>query len=312
MQNRIFGIMDNGENVYLIKLFSNELSVNILTFGAILQNMHFKQRSVVLGYNELQPYIKNKFYYGAVIGRFANRLKNGYAKLSHGTIQAEINTDTGHHIHGGSKGSCYKNWQILEQSQSHVVLEVLLPDGEMGFPGNLRTQVKYELLSNSSLKIEISATTDAETLCSFAHHSYFNLKGGGTIEGHELQIEADRYIDVDSEGIPLDLCSVSKSQFDFRAKKKLSSFETLDHNFCISNYRTKIKNVAKLSYESVSMDLMSSEPGLQVYTGHKLGVALEPQLWPDAPNNEFYPSALLGPNEKYLQETILHFSDENL
>ena len=88
--------------------------------------------------------------------------------------------------------------------------------------------------------------------------------------------------------------------------------KALDHNFCISNYRTKIKNVAKLSYESVSMDLMSSEPGLQVYTGHKLGVALEPQLWPDAPNNEFYPSALLGPNEKYLQETILRFSDENL
>ncbi|MDB3883013.1 galactose mutarotase, partial [Amylibacter sp.] len=157
MQNRIFGTMDNGENVYLIKLFTNELSVNILTFGAILQNMHFKHRSVVLGYSELQPYIENKFYYGAVIGRFANRLKNGYAKLSHKTIQAEINTDTGHHIHGGSKGSCYKNWQILEQSQSHVVLEVLLPDGEMGFPGNLRTKVKYELLSNSSLKIEISA-----------------------------------------------------------------------------------------------------------------------------------------------------------
>ena len=239
-------------------------------------------------------------------------MKNGYAKLSHKTIQAEINTDTGHHIHGGSKGSCYKNWQILEQSQSHVVLEVLLPDGEMGFPGNLRTQVKYELLSNSSLKIEISATTDAETLCSFAHHSYFNLKGGGTIEGHELQIEADHYIDVDSQGIPFDLCNVNKSPFDFRVKKKLSSSEALDHNFCISNYRTKIKNVAKLSYDSVSMDLMSSEPGLQVYTGHKLGVALEPQLWPDAPNNEFYPSALLGPNEKYLQETILRFSDKNL
>ena len=168
------------------------------------------------------------------------------------------------------------------------------------------------MLSNSSLKIEISATTDAETLCSFAHHSYFNLKGGGTIEGHELQIEADHYIDVDSQGIPLDLCNVNKSPFDFRVKKKLSSSEALDHNFCISNYRTKIKNVAKLSYDSVSMDLMSSEPGLQVYTGHKLGVALEPQLWPDAPNNEFYPSALLGPNEKYLQETILRFSDENL
>ena len=218
MQNKIFGTLANGDDVYLIELFSKDLCVKILTLGAILQEMKFKDKPVILGYTELESYTDNKFYYGAIIGRFANRLKNGQAKLSQGIIQAEINTDTGHHIHGGSKGSCNKNWRILEQSKTYVVLEVLLPDGEMGFPGNLTTQVKYELLPNASLKINITATTDAQTLCSFTHHNYFNLNGEGTICGHSLQIEAEHYIDTDPHGIPVEICKVNKSQFDFKKK----------------------------------------------------------------------------------------------
>ncbi|MDB2610091.1 galactose mutarotase [Amylibacter sp.] len=311
MQNKIFGTLANGDDVYLIELFSKDLCVKILTLGAILQEMKFKDKPVVLGYTELEPYTDNKFYYGAVIGRFANRLKNGQAKLLQGTIQAEINTDTGHHIHGGSKGSCNKNWRILEQSKSYVVLEVLLPDGEMGFPGNLTTQVRYELLPNASLKINISARTDAQTLCSFTHHNYFNLNGEGTICGHSLQIEADNYIDTDPHGIPVEICKVNKSQFDFKKKRVISTKDIIDHNFCISNSRTKMKKVAQLTHGLLSMELMSTEPGLQVYTGHKIGIALEPQLWPDAPNNELYPSAFLEPDEVYEQETIFHFFYKN-
>jgi len=311
MQNKIFGTLANGDDVYLIELFSKDLCVKILTLGAILQEMKFKDKPVILGYNELESYTDNKFYYGAIIGRFANRLKNGQAKLSQGIIQAEINTDTGHHIHGGSKGSCNKNWRILEQSKTYVVLEVLLPDGEMGFPGNLTTQVKYELLPNASLKINITATTDAQTLCSFTHHNYFNLNGEGTICGHSLQIEADNYIDTDPHGIPVEICKVNKSQFDFKKKRMISTQDIIDHNFCISNSRTKMKKVAQLTHGLLSMELMSTEPGLQVYTGHKIGIALEPQLWPDAPNNELYPSAFLEPDEVYEQESIFHFFDEN-
>ena len=311
MKNKLFGTTNNGEDVYLIELISGDLSVNILSFGAILQEMVFKNKSVVLGYSELKPYLKNPHFYGAVIGRFANRLKKGSAKLSDKTIKVEINTKSGHHIHGGSQGSCYKNWKILDQSKTHVTLEVLLPDGEMGFPGNLLTQVRYEILSDASLYIKISASTDEETLCSFAHHSYFNLKGEGYIWDHSLQVIANNYVDIDSSGIPIQVCEVKDSPFDFRLNKELSYNHILDHNFCISNQRNKIRKIACLSYGNISMDLMTTEPGLQVYTGHKLGIALEPQIWPDAPNNSSFPSALLSPNQSYEQETIFRFECEN-
>ena len=192
-----------------------------------------------------------------------------------------------------------------------MTLEVLLPDGEMGFPGNLLTQVRYEILSDASLYIKISASTDEETLCSFAHHSYFNLKGEGYIWDHSLQVIANNYVDVDSTGIPIQVREVKDSPFDFRLNKELSCNHILDHNFCISNQRNKIRKIACLSYGNISMDLMTTEPGLQVYTGHKLGIALEPQIWPDAPNNSSFPSALLSPNQIYEQETIFRFECEN-
>ena len=108
------------------------------------------------------------------------------------------------------------------------------------------------------------------------------------------QIEADNYIDTDPHGIPVEICKVNKSQFDFKKKRVISTKDIIDHNFCISNYRTKMKKVAQLTHGLLSMELMSTEPGLQVYTGHKIGIALEPQLWPDAPNNELYPSAFFS------------------
>ena len=107
------------------------------------------------------------------------------------------------------------------------------------------------------------------------------------------------------------MCKVNKSQFDFKKKRMISTQDIIDHNFCISNSRTKMKKVAQLTHGLLSMELMSTEPGLQVYTGHKIGIALEPQLWPDAPNNELYPSAFLEPDEVYEQESIFHFFDEN-
>ena len=120
-------------------------------------------------------------------------MKNGYAELSYGTIQAEINTDTGHHIHGGSKGSCNKNWRILEQSKSYVVLEVLLPDGEMGFPGNLTTQVRYELLPNASLKINISARTDGSLIQYDAAAGKFKVKSTVEDTGSLLKINGGSF-----------------------------------------------------------------------------------------------------------------------
>ena len=312
MKNKVFGIIPNGDDVYSVELVSGDLSINVITFGAILQDMRFRNKPVVLGYNELEPYLKNPYFYGATIGRFANRLKNGSAQLRDETIQSEINSKGGHHIHGGSKGSSYKNWDIIEQSQTYVILEVLLPDGEMGFPGNLLTQVKYELIPNNSLKISITASTDKETLCSFAHHSYFNLGDEELIQGHNLEVLAEKYVDVDENGIPVRICKVDDSLFDFRIKKEILSKYIIDHNFCLKDQKSEISKAASLSKGKILLELSTTEPGLQVYNGHKLGIALEPQIWPDAPNNVSFPSAILKPGELYKQQSIFKFTYGNL
>lgn len=318
-------------SVRQIRLKRDGLSVSLLSLGAVLQDLHLETRphSLVLGHPDVTPYLTNPNYFGTTVGRFANRLRHGRAAEMGPTFQADINTPFGHHLHGGRDGASQRNWQISDHAEHHVDFTTILPDGHMGFSGALKVTTRYAFLKDQILQIEITAQTDAPTLCSFAHHSYFNLTGQPDISGHTLRVDAEQYLPVDAGGIPSGvIADVLETEFDFRATRAVSPLQPIDHNLCLSHQRRALQRVATLSAPSqnISMDISTTEPGLQVYTGHGIssngtignngtaygpcaGIALEPQLWPDAPNHPAFPSALLRPGETYRQVSQFRFGN---
>lgn len=320
----------DGTPIHQINLNRDGLSVSLLSLGATLQDLRLEPHahSLVLGYRDVTQYLTNPNYFGATVGRFANRLQHGRASDFDAGFQADINTPFGHLLHGGRDGTNLRNWQISDRSNHHVYFSTTLPDGHMGFPGNLTVTTQYALLENQILQIQITAQTDAATLCSFAHHSYFNLTGLPDISGHTLCVDADHYLPIDEGGIPSGgIPSVLNTEFDFRTPRAVTLSQPIDHNLCLAHQRRPLQKVARLTAanQTISVDLATTEVGLQVYTGHGIaasgatgnnglayvpcaGIALEPQLWPDAPNNKGFPSALLLPDETYQQVTQFRFN----
>jgi len=322
-----FGTTPDGTSVQRITLSNGELTAAILTRGALLQDLRLDGHPypLVLGYPDLPPYVQNPYYFGATIGRFANRLRNGIAMIDGTRHQLDRNTPQGHHIHGGREGTTHANWQIVDHSETATLLATRLPDGHMGFPGTLDVTVGFQLCAGPTLEIEITARTDAPTLCSFAHHSYFNLDGTATIDRHRLIVNATKYLPTDPDGLPTgDVRDVAGTAFDFRLGRTLLSDHPHDHNLCLATQRQPLSEAATLIGETgLQMRMITTEPGLQIYTGDGIaadtpgllnmsygprsGVALEPQLWPDAPNHPAFPSATLFPGEAYRQVTQLSF-----
>lgn len=320
----------DGTSIRQVRLRRDGLSVCLLSLGAILQDLRVEPHahSMVLGYCDVTQYRTNPYYFGATVGRFANRLHHGRAADFGVAFQADINTPFGHHLHGGHDGTSLRNWRVSEISEHHVDFTTTLPDGHMGFPGALKVTTQYRLLQGRVLQIQITAQTDAPTLCSFAHHSYFNLTGQPDISGHSLCVDADQYLPVDKSGIPSGaIADVFATDFDFRSARAVSPAQPVDHNLCLSPQRRPLQKVARLSVprQNISMDIATTEAGLQVYTGHGIaaggatgtngeaylpcaGIALEPQLWPDAPNHAGFPSALLSPGETYQQVSQFRFN----
>ena len=218
-------------------------------------------------------------------------------------------------------------WTIESLMLNQVVLSLVMPDGHMGFPGELRVQAGISLSDENALQFTISATTTKETPCCFAHHGYFNLDGGQDITTHKLQVFADSYLPVDDDLIPSGGPSALQgSPFDFR-KPDAIGCRGLDHNFCLASEHRDMTKAAKLSSEvsGLSMSIETTEAGLQVYDGAyfpveglcgldglvygpRAGLALETQTWPDAPNRPEFPKWLLRPGERYSQNTNYKFS----
>jgi len=333
---RIVGQHPDGTNVLQVDLERDGLAVKLLSVGATLQDLRIAphKHALVLGYPDPMQYLDNPNYFGVTVGRFANRLCAGQATLLGQPVQVEIDLQTGHHLHGGSEGVAVQNWVLRNHSRTHAQFEVTLPDGHMGFPGQLMATLTYTLLSNQTLELDIQAQTDMPTFCSFAHHSYFNLTGNADITGHHLQIDAATYVPVDVQCIPTgQVLDVAGTDLDFRHGRDVSPNSPIDHNLCLSSARRKIQRVATLTapisvegHGSLSMQISTTEPGLQVYTGHGIafggprghddvvygpcaGLALEPQIWPDGPNHDEFPNAVLMPNETYHQ--VSHFQFES-
>ena len=330
---KLYGHMPNGEDVFQVTIESSDLQLKVLSLGAIIQDIRMRNitHSLVLGYPRLEPYFINLGKLGAIVGRYANRISHGKAKIDGKIYSFDKNQNKTHTLHGGNDGSAARNWKIIEYDKSKVKLLDELPDGHMGFPGNLTVETTYKV-NKTTIDIFIEASTDKTTLCNFTNHSYFNLDGTKNIANHSLTVNCENVLPVDTNGIPSsEPVSTKELALDFKKSRKLNENgkpTEIDHNFCISNTRQNLRTNAIVSAKNISLELLSTEPGLQIYTGKALdsgrddgggpfdglefaGIALEAQIWPDSPNQSGFPSPYLRTHERYKHHTRIKFNNSN-
>lgn len=335
-QIKIFGQLADGSDVSEISLNVDGQVLRVLTWGAVIRDLQvsvgeFENRRVVLGLNTLDDYLNRSPHFGAIAGRYANRIANGRFELDGASHQLTKNQNDLHHLHGGRNGFGKRNWTLIDHGASFVTLRIKSDDGDEGYPGDVTAECTYSLdVSDGSvsLVVSLSATTTKPTLLNLAQHSYFNLDGGGSTRSHKLQILADAYLPTDDTFIPTgEIKSVDGNEFDFRKVRTIAvnTAQTYDNNFIVAEQkRTAPTRIATLAgSDGLSMDVVSAEPGLQFYDGARIdvpveglsghpygafaGVCLEPQIWPDSPNHPNFPQAVLRPGETYRQQTSYIF-----
>jgi aldose 1-epimerase len=331
----------DGKNVYLYTLVNDKGdTVTITNYGGtvtsfVTPDKNGKYSSVIIGFDSLQPYLQKPPYFGALIGRYGNRIGNAKFTLDGTTYQLAAN-DGKNTLHGGLKGFDKVVWDASVPSDTipSLTLKYLSKDGEEGYPGNLNVTVQYTLTNDNGLKIEYNAETDKPTPLNLTNHSYFNLSGdvSNNILGETLMIDADNYTPVDTTLIPTgEIKSVKGTPFDFTSSKEIGKdFAEVkggyDHNFVLNKKDSSLDKVAEVS-DSISgriMDVYTTQPGLQFYTGNFLdgkfinhggtpialhsAFCLETQHFPDSPNKPNFPSTILKPGEKYHEVTVYKVS----
>lgn len=317
--------LPDDRQVQCITLRSDAMMAQILTLGGIVQDLRMEGVSypLVLGSPDPAAYLGHCRYLGAIVGRFANRIGNARFTLDGTHYRTDRNFLDRHTLHGGTDGLHQQVWAIEDVATDRVALSVGLPNGHMGFPGNLQISAQIAL-HRQALTFDFVAKTDAPTPCGLTHHGYFNLDGGGDVRGHDLWIDADRYLPVDQDLIPLpEIADVTGTEFDFRQSRQIG-LSAYDHNFCLSGTSRKRQEVARLTGRSgLAMSVTTDAPGLQFYDGRHFngvpglegrrydafaGVALETQAWPDAPNRPDFPDAILRPGDTYRHHVSYGFS----
>ncbi len=328
-QIEVFGQTPSGEPVHRITLRGGDLTAKVLTFGATVQDLRLEgyDHPLVLGAETLEPYWGDMRYAGALVGRYANRISNGRFSIDGTDYQVSQNFLGKHCLHGGERGSDQMIWSIERLEASCATLSLVIPDGHMGFPGEMQVRAEISLCEDNALQFEISATTTKTTPCCFTHHGYFNLDGSDDITSHKLQVFAGTYLLVDDELIPTgEQQEMNGSCFDFRASEVIGR-RGLDHNFCLAGAQRVITPAARLSSDisGLSLTVQTTEAGLQIYDGAhfpkkgllglegriygpRAGIAMEAQTWPDAPNGVGFPCAVLRPGHLYSQQTRYQFA----
>ncbi len=327
-----FGETPQGESVHRLTITGGGLSARILTFGAVVQDLRLAGHDapLVLGFEALSGYLDHSVYFGAIVGRYANRIGGGRFVLDGERFDTDANDD-GNTLHGGRAGLDRRVWRIAASGADFVTLTVRDPDGAMGFPGNLDIACTYRLKPPATLAVELVATTDRSTLCNLAHHSFFNLDDGGRsgISGHRLSIAASAWLPVDARRVPTGaVLPVEGTAFDFQLARPIrlpGGAERYDHNFCLSAARGPLRQAAwaQGAASGIEMEVWTTEPGLQFFSGDfparevpgldgivygpGAGFCLEPQIWPDAPNRPYFPQAVLRPGEEYRQISEYRF-----
>lgn len=353
MQNGItqapFGTLPDGRPVSQFTLINRGgMIVKILDFGGIINEIHVPDRDgafadVALGFETVQPYVKDSPYLGALIGRYGNRIARGRFTLDGKAYQLPTNNGN-NHLHGGDPGYDKVLWnaRIVEDAQLPTLeLTYHSPDGEQGYPGNLNVTVVYSLTDDNEIVVRFNAVTDQPTPVNLTQHSYFNLTGGTKdILGHEMTIEAERFVPIDAESIPIgELAPVTGTPFDFRQPraigerieqpdKQLRHGLGYDHCWVLDKPAGGAKALTRAVHvrEPESgrvLELFTQEPGVQFYSGnfldgslrgkghthtHRSGFCIEPQHYPDSPNQPSYPSTILRPGEVYETESRFRFS----
>jgi aldose 1-epimerase len=303
----------------------------ILTTGAsvrdLLVPMPEGPRRVVLGYADPAHYHENPRSMGVIVGRYANRIRDARFTLDGRTYPLPTNERGRHHIHGGLPGFGRRDWSVLDEGPDFVELGLLSPDGENGFPGTVMARCRHTLLPPATLRIDLWATTDAPTLVNLAHHSYFNLLPGSDARAHRLMVAADLYTPFDADNIPTgEVAVVADTNRDFRTIRPIAD-SNMNGNYVIrgewGGERPRLAARVEAPDGSLALECRSTEPGLQVYDANALddvrpghpgqtlgpyaGFCLEPQRFPDSPNQPHFPSPVLRPGQVYRQVTEYRF-----
>jgi aldose 1-epimerase len=309
----------------------------VLTYGAILNDLIVpvgnERRRVVLGYRSLDGYLRGGAYVGATVGRCINRIDRGFTLDGK---RYELPANEGDHVqlHGGPEGFSARIWRLAGATDNSVTLELTSPDGDQGYPGTLQARCSFAIEDPLTLAVELTATTDAPTVCNLGHHSYFALQPGGDVRDHRMTIAADFYTPLKPDLIPTgEIRSVAETVYDFRKLRPIraKTESGYDINFVLrQGWRpraraSELPAAARLVSPAgdLAMELATTEPGLQFYEGIHLppsdqaydgqphlpyrGLCLEPQRFPDAINHAHFSPAALRPGETYRQLTLFRF-----
>ena len=321
------------------------VSIKIINLGGIITSIKTPDRNgkfldIVLGFDRLKQYTSEHPYFGAIVGRYANRINRGKFNLDGIEYSLDKNNDS-NHIHGGARGFDKVIWAVKPiEDENALQLTHVSKDGEENYPGNLSVKVTYKLTDENILKIRYEANTDETTVLNLSQHSYFNLSGNFSknILDHELQINADEFLPINHNLIPTGILqSVNETPFDFRVAKKigqnikqqhkqLNRTRGYDHCWVVNKGKKSFSKIASV-YHSKSrrqLDVFTDQPGLQFYSGNMLdnvlpsktggtygpqsGFCLETQHFPNSPNEPIFPSTILNPGDTFTSETWFKFS----
>jgi len=335
-----FGSLPDGTTVEIYTITNHKgLKARLMTYGATLVSLEVPDRDgklddIVLGHDSLAGYLKASPYFGAIVGRYGNRIAKGRFVLD--GVEYKLATNNGiNHLHGGLKGFDEVVWAARPVKVVNAVgvrFSYLSCNGEAGYPGNLKVIVTYSLTNDNELRISYEAETDKATPVNLTHHSYFNLAGKGDILGHQLTLYADKFTPVNEGLIPTgEIRDVKGTPMDFSAPAAIGSRIAqvkggYDHNYVLRNSSGALA-LAAIVYEPVTgrqMEISTTEPGIQFYTGNFLdgtikgkyglvyakhaGFCLETQHFPDSPNHPDFPSTILEPGKKLMSLTVHEFS----
>jgi len=328
-----FANLENGEIVEKFMLTSDQLSVSIITFGAAITEIILHEcdnLDVTPGHDVIDGYLENPFKMGASVGRVINRIKGGKCTIDGETFELDKNFNNTHCIHGGRKDFVHYNWKLEELADDSVTLSHMSPDGDMGFPGTLKVFATFLLVENT-LSVTYEATTDKATPVNLTCHAYFNLAGHAAgkeaLKEHSFQLNADNYLMLDQDFLPIKEEPVEGTDFDFRTEKHLGSLvDTVndgvgfDNYFCVTKEKRNSWH-ARAMYKDVCLEMSSNQPGFQFYNNYYINVeggkenasykrhcsfAFEAHGYPDAVNHPEFPSIILKPGEEY--KNVINFN----
>lgn len=327
-----FGTID-GRDVFQISLQGPDgMAMQVLTWGAVVRDLTVplagSAQRVVLGLNSIEDYVAHSPYFGAIVGRYGNRIGKAQFTLDGETYRLDANEGT-NQLHGGTMGFGTRLWSIVDYTSHSVTLGLVSEDGDMGYPGRLVATCTYTLLSSLRLRIALEATSDRATPVNLTTHGYFNLDGSPDISSHELMIAGEYITPTQPDLIPTgEITAVAGTDYDFTARRPIHGAQhTLyDMNYVLRGPCHELRHAATLvsRRNGLAMELWTTEPGVQFYDGHLIdipvkglggvqygrhgGLCLEPQRFPDSPNNAHFPSSILRPGQVSRQTSELRFA----